>query len=292
MMKMLRWIGFALGGVAVLAVVAYVVVYFLSERVLQRTYAISAAHAVSAASLSIPTDAASIAEGQRLATVRGCFSGCHGKQAEGAVMFDDPMIARVVAPNLTAAVRKYSDAQLATIIRDGVRPDGRSLIIMPSEVFTALTNEDLVLILGFLKSLPTIEGPGPSVSQGPLGRLGIATGKFKLAAQLIDETAPPPEASNAGAAYGRYLARTICAECHGTALRGDSNPDFTSPDLRIVAAYSPDAFVQLLRTGVAIGGREVGEMSAVSRNNLSRLRDSEIAALYSYLHSLPEAARK
>jgi hypothetical protein len=76
---------------------------------------------------------------------------------------------------------------------------------------------------------------------------------FKPAAQLIAETVPPPEAAHEQAAYGRYLARTICAECHGTALRGESNAEFSSPDLRIVAAYSSDAFAQLLRAGIAIG---------------------------------------
>ena len=60
---------------------------------------------------------------QRLAIdYRGCFGGCHGKQAEGMVMFNEPMIGRVIAPNLTAADRKYSDAELAVMIRNGVRP--------------------------------------------------------------------------------------------------------------------------------------------------------------------------
>jgi hypothetical protein len=48
------------------------------------------------------------------------------------------MIARVVAPNLTAAVHQYSDAEFAVIIRNGVRPGGRSMVVMPSEVFVGL----------------------------------------------------------------------------------------------------------------------------------------------------------
>ncbi|HXX86252.1 MAG TPA: c-type cytochrome [Casimicrobiaceae bacterium] len=286
MKRLLRWIGIALGSLAGLAIITYAILYVLSERVLRRTYEVPAV-----AALSIPNDPASITEGRRLATVRGCFAGCHGKEAEGAVMIDEPMIGRIVAPNLTAAVRKYRDAELAAIIRNGVRPDGRSMLVMPSEVFVGLTDEDLTRVIAFLKNLPEAAGPGPSVSLGPIGRIGLVAGKFKMVAQLIAESVPPPDATIDEAKYGRYLARTICAACHGTALRGDSNPDFTSPDLRMVAAYSADAFAQLLRTGVAIGGRDVGVMSAVSRKNLSHITDSEIAALYSYLHSLPEAAR-
>ena len=282
--RLLRWIGIALGSLAGLAIVAYAVLYVLSERVLRHTYK------VPAVALSIPSDPASIAEGRRLATVRGCFADCHGKNAEGAVMFDQPLIGRIVAPNLTAAARKFSDAELAGVIRNGVRPDGRSVLVMPSEAFVGLTDADLGRIIAFLKSLPEAAGPDPSISPGPIGRVGLVIGKFKMAAELIAETVPPPEATNEDAKYGRYLARTVCAECHGTALRGTSNPDFTSPDLRVVAAYSPEAFTRLLRTGVAIGGRDVGVMSAQARNNLSHLTDSEIAALYSYLHSMPAAA--
>jgi mono/diheme cytochrome c family protein len=280
MKPLLRWTAITLASLAGLAIVAYAVLDILSERILRRTYDRPAV------ALSIPIDPASIAEGRRLATVRGCFGGCHGQNAEGAVMFDEPMIARIVAPNLTAAVRKFRDAELAVIIRNGLRPDGRSMLVMPSETFVGLTDEDLGRIIAFLKSLPEAAGPGPSISPGPIGRLGLVAGKFRKAAQLIAETVPPPEAANEDAKHGRYLARTICSECHGTALRGDSNPDFTSPDLRMVAAYSPEAFTQLLRIGVAIGGRDVGVMSAQARSNLSQLTDPEIAALYSYLHSL------
>ncbi len=282
MRRLLRWIGIALGSLVGLGLIAYAVAYVLSERVLRRTYEIPRV------SISIPADPASIVEGRRLATVRGCFGACHGKAAEGRVMIDEPMIGRVVAPNLTAAVRKYSDAELAAIIRNGVRPGGRSMVVMPSEAFVGLTDEDLGRIIAFLKSLPEAVGPGPSVSLGPLGRVGLATGKFNVVAQLIADTVPPPDATSEEAAYGRYLARTTCAGCHGTDLRGISDP-FNSPNLRVVAAYSPEAFAQLLRTSVALGGRNVGEMSEVARQNLSQLTDAEIAALYSYLHAMPEA---
>jgi cytochrome c553 len=278
MKRLLRWISIVLGTLVGLGIVAYAVVYFLSERMLRRTYE------VPAVALSIPTDPASIMEGQRLATVHGCFSGCHGKGAEGDVLFDEPMIGRIVAPNLTAAVRQYSDAQIAVAVRRGVRPDGRSLMVMPAEVFAGMTDEDLGRIIAFLKSLPLVTGPGPSVSIGPVGRLGLVSGRFKTEAQLIADAVPPPEATDQEARFGRYLARTTCAECHGTNLRGASNPDFSSPDLRIVAAYSPEAFAELMRTGVALGGRKLGVMGARARNNLSHLTEAEIAALYSYLH--------
>ena len=281
MKQVMRWLGTALGVLVALLIVTYAVVYFLSERTLRRVYQIPTV------AMSIPSDPASIAEGKRLATIHGCAGGCHGRGFEGAVMFDDPMVGRIVAPNLTAAVRNYNDSQLVNIIRHGLRPDGRSMMVMPSEAFAYLSDEDLGRIIAYLKSVPAVEGPGPSVSMGPLGRVGLATGKFQPVAELIASTVPPPEATSDEGKYGRYLARTTCAGCHGTNLHGDSNPEFTSPSLRVAAAYSPQAFTELMRTGAAIGGRTLATMGPWARTHLSLQTDAEIAALHSYLHTMP-----
>ena len=53
----------------------------------------------------------------------------------------------------------------------------------------------------------------------------------------------------------------------------------------VVAAYSPAAFTELLRTGVALGGRTLRVMGPRARENLSYLTDAEITAMYGYLHA-------
>lgn len=281
--QLLRWLGIALAGLATALLLALVVAYGMSERVRQRQWPVPGATVV------VPTDAASIEEGRRLAIVRGCFAGCHGKEAAGVVMFDDPLIARLVAPNLTSAVRKYSGVELAAIIRAGVRPDGRSTLVMPAEVFATLTDADLGRILAFLHSLPLADGPGPGIRLGPLGRVGLAVGQFKMTAQQIAEIVPPPEAQGEAATNGRYLAQTACAQCHRTSLRDFSTPGFTGPSLNVVNGYPEEAFTALLKTGVGIGGRSLGVMGPWARANLSHLTDQEIAALYSYLRSMQSA---
>jgi mono/diheme cytochrome c family protein len=280
MKTLLRWTAIVLGSLVALLIVAYGVLYVMSERILKHDYDVPAVR------IEVPTDPASIAEGKRLATFRGCYGACHGKEAEGGVLFDQPIIGRIVAPNLTASVRQYTDPQLAVIIRTGIRPDGHSVMVMPSEAFAMMTDEDVGKTIAFLKSLKPLDGPGPELSLGPLGRLGVVTGQFRTAAQLIADTVPPPEAKDSQAGFGRYLARTVCSGCHGSSLAGDSNPDFTSPDLRIVGGYSLDQFRELLRTGVALGGRNLRVMSPTAKESLSQLNDAEIAALYAYLHGL------
>jgi hypothetical protein len=70
--------------------------------------------------------------------------------------------------------------------------------------------------------------------------------------------------------------------CAATPIR-----DFTSLNLQIVAAYSAEVCEKLLRTGVALGGRRPVTMGPWARVCLSHFTDEEIAALYSYLHTMP-----
>lgn len=278
----IRRIGIVGAAFAGLALIGATVVWVRSESVLSRRYA------APAKAVPIPDDAASIAEGQRLAKVYGCLEGCHGKDGAGLVFFDEPIIARLVAPSLSTAVRNYSDAQLVAVIRDGIRPDGRSVFVMPSQAFVHLTDEDVGRIVAFLRTLPPVDGPGASVTLGPIGRLGVAAGKFRTAEQLIQAATAPAAARTALGERGRYLALSICSECHGADLSGDETPDFVAPALGVVAAYSLDEFRHLLRTGEPIGGRELGLMRVRAQRGLSHLTDAEIEALYEYLHGLTQ----
>jgi mono/diheme cytochrome c family protein len=276
MYPVLRW---ALRGLLVIVALALVVsglVYALSERTMRRVYREPLPDPIP------PADAGAIAEGRRLAQLRGCSGGCHGSEIEGSVFMDEPLLAKIVAPNLSAAVRRYSDAELARIIRRGVRPDGRSVVVMPGAMFSTLSATDLGKILAYLHSVPPPPGPDREVRLGPLARLGLALGKYQTAAQLVhraDSQAsayPPP---GDPAATGAYLARTVCTECHGLDLSGGEK----APDLRIAAGYSAEAFTRLLRTGKASGDRELGLMSRVARRRFSHFNDAEIRALRSYL---------
>jgi cytochrome c553 len=77
---------------------------------------------------------------------------------------------------------------------------------------------------------------------------------------------------------GRYLASITCSECHGLDFRGD--PLERGPSLAILVAYQPDQFSELLRTGRAIGGRSIPEMSWMPKVDFA---DQEIADLYVFL---------
>ena len=276
MKRILRWLRIGLLSIVLASVLVGAIVYLLSERLLRRTYTEPAVN------IAVPSDSASVQEGYRLAMVRGCSGGCHGMGIAGGVFIDEPLLARLVAPTLTAAVRRYSNADLVRIIRRGVRPDGSSVIGMPSEMFSMLTDEDLGRILAYLRSVPPVGGSPPERCLGPVARVAFVAGKFRPAAELVRQAAllidTYPEEGDS-TAPGGYLARTSCTECHGLDLRGGDR----APDLRVAAGYSFEAFRELMRQGKALGNRELPLMSQVARGRFRHFTDQELRGLYTYL---------
>ena len=284
MKSLFRWV--ALGALAIVCLlfVGYAIVYAVSEYEMRRTYP------VPTTSIVLPTDSAAIAEGGRLSRIHGCLGGCHGRHGEGEVLLDDPLIAKIVGPNLTESVRQYTDSELVLIVRHGMRPDGKSMVVMPSRSFAVLSDEDLGKLLAYLKTLPSLPGNGPLVEVGPLGRIGLIAGQFSSSVDAISKAVPPPPANTAQAERGRYLARTSCTQCHGANLGGEAHPEGFAPDLAVVAAYSPEAFSELMRTGVGQGGRKLlPVMRAWAQDCLSQFTQAEVEAVYSYLHTKPVA---
>ena len=282
MNRLLRWTGITIATLAVVVVIAYAAIYMISERTLGQTWP------VQKVTLTLPTDPAAIDEGRRLATIRGCVNACHGKSGEGTVMLEKPGVGRIVAPSIPAAFRRYDDGQVAALIRHGVRPDGRGVLIMPSEQYGALNDDDLARIVAFVKTLPQQPGPDMQTTIGPLGRVGIALGKFKLVPQIIADTPPPPEASDDEGSRGRYLVRSTCGGCHGPDLKGTTTPAFVAPDLAAATAYSMDAFAKLMKDGTGVGGRQLVWMPVEARKHLSLLNDGEVASMHAYLRALPQ----
>jgi len=280
--RALRWTRNALAALAVLLVTAVATVYALSERIVRRTYD------EPLVAIAIPTDSASIAEGDRLSRIHGC-RGCHQADLSGQYFEDDFLLGRIAAPNLTEAARKYSDDELVRIIRRGVRPDGRSVLAMPSEMFAPLTDQDLGAIIAYLRSVPPVPGISRTMELGPLARLGLVTDKYFPATVLVQRTDsltasgyfPSGEQPNA---QGAYLARTSCTECHGLTLDGDFGPN-----LQVATGYSREQFAHFFATGEALGGRELELMSKVARGRMDHLSDDEETALYAYLVARVEA---
>src|SRR4051812_43960143 len=116
MRKVLRWAGYAVASLVVLVLAAAAAVWLLAGQ------KVSATGIAKPEQLAAPTPA-KLADGPRQLTILRCF-GCHGKGLRGDLFFDEPNVARIYAPNLTAVAAKASDQQLARAIRQGIGTDG------------------------------------------------------------------------------------------------------------------------------------------------------------------------
>jgi len=278
--RRIEWI---LGVALALLVVGFGTVFALSEL---RLRSFSQPPAFSA---SIPDDSASLARGRHLTRTRGCF-GCHGQELEGQVFEEEwPWVRRAVAPNLAKHARDHPPQVIADAIRAGVGHDGRALWSMPSYNFTHLAEEDLAAIIGFLRSAEVVERPLPRPSMGWSARWGLATGRQQHMAQwvaAVPETILGPD-DDAALVRGEQLAMTTCNECHGLDLRGSwDETDLVQPDLAMVAGYPWADFQTLMRTGVPIGGRDLGLMATVARDRFAHFTKQEVEDLYAFLGTL------
>ncbi len=277
MARALRWLGYLVGALLFLLLIAAAWLWFVSSQTLNARVTARTERLVQ------PTPQA-VADIERRARTLGCIS-CHGEGLSGKIFLDDAKVALLHSPNLTEVAARASDQQLARAIRQGIGVDGRALLVMPSEAYQHLTDEETSALIAYIRRLPRAGTVSPRRGIGPLGRLGIAQGSFQTSPALVAEylKRPAPDLGQAHA-FGRHLARTTCAGCHGSDLSGRKvSPEIDAPDLTIAGAYDLPAFRRLLREGVAPGNKPLKEMRRIAREDSRFYTDEEIAALHAYL---------
>lgn len=292
MRSIVKWSVRTLAGALALVLAVAAGVYGYSEVHMSRR------HAVPDHRLSLKTDSATLAEGKRLAKVRGCVD-CHGANLAGSVMVDDPAIGRLAAPNLTLGGlgRELEPRDWERAVRHGVRRDGTSLRVMPAQEFTTMADDDLASIVSYARSVAPVSSVQPASRAGPVILALYAAGQVKLLpGEEIDHTRthaahmqPEPTAT-----YGEYLAAG-CTGCHGPTLSGGKIPG-APPDWKAAANITPAGigqyteadFVRVLREGRRPDGSPVDSMMPY---RLTReMTDVELKAVYAYLKTVPAKA--
>jgi cytochrome c553 len=278
--KFLKWTGFVAAALVAVGLMAFAWLYLASERVLNREYV-----AAEQTALLIPKDAVEVAEGERIAQLAGCLH-CHGGALTGGLVDDIPKLVRLVAPNISTLLPNYSDAQLATVLRQGVKPDGKSVLFMPSEMYRHLNDRDLARLIAYLRTIPaTADGETEKTEVRIIGRVLLAKGDFKPAALAIPTLAPPTRADATDpVAAGRYLTMSFCSECHGQNLEGFA--PINAPALSVAKGYTPEQFTRLMKEGVPSGDRELKLMGPTSRARFANFTPEEIAAVHAFLQTL------
>ena len=282
-----------LGSLVALLVVAWGAVWAASERRLRATWD------APAEALGIPADSVALARGEHLARAVLNCTLCHGEDLGGAVYADMGPVGIVAGRNLTrgrgGVGGERTEGDWVRALRYGVRRDGTSLIAMPSEVFTNLTDADLGAVIAWARQVPPVDRETERSHFRALGRALLATGRLDV---LVASKTPRPESRWAGtpgptADYGRYLADVSgCHGCHGHGLSGGkvAGPPGLPPASNLtpsgpLANWSEADFFRALREGKRPDGSAIDPF--MPWRTFSRMTDDESRALWLYLRGVP-----
>ena len=294
MKRVLKWLGYIVGGLVLLIVIGVGTVYAITSSRFGKSYP------TTVETVPVPTDPASIERGRHLATAVGKCQDCHGADFGGTRMMDEAIFMKLTAPNLTAGKdgigAGYTDADYVRAIRYGVARDGKPLLMMPSEAYTSFSDADLGAIIAYLKSVPPADAKVERVkSVGPIARMIYLTSGFPLvAAELIDRTksraAVPPGVT---VEYGKYLSESGgCTSCHLPTLAGGLKMgDAVTANLTQggpLKSWTEADFFKAIRTGTRPDGTKISE--AMPWKSMATMTDDELRATWMFLRSVPPVA--
>lgn len=209
------------------------------------------------------------------------------------------------APNITmdieTGIGSWSDEEIITAIRDGLRPDG-TLIgpPMPSPFYATMSDYDVQSIVAYLR---TVE-PVSNVVQKSEYTIPLPPNYGPKV-----ESVPEPNKDDL-LAYGRYVTHTLghCTECHtpmvegrfdfsrlntgGRVLVNVFGVDATAVSLNItphptagIGEWSDEELKRAITDGVSRDGRELAKIMAYPY--YKNINEEDMNAMIAYLRSVP-----
>lgn len=292
--KILIWVGAILGALVLIGVIVVLAMMWSTDSRFNRKYT------VQAETVALPTDAAGMEFGKRMVEIH--CKACHGEDLAGGKFFEDPSIGYTDATNLTAGKggigATYTVEDWVRAIRHGVRKDGTSVFIMPSNDFYYLSDADVASIIAYVKTVPPVDREIRARSVTPFAKILYAMGAFGnlLYAEVIDHnTRPPAPPMGMTLEYGDYIININgCRSCHGLNLAGAQPaepgapfaPNLT-PGGELIGWTEAD-FIAAMRTGMTPDGRQLTD--AMPWQGMRNLTDEELKTVWMVLQAQPKLA--
>lgn len=259
--------------------------------------------------------ASAIERGQYLARAADCVA-CHtaqdGRPFSGGRAFVLPfgtLYSTNITPDPDSGIGRYSDADFLNALRRGIGPTGAHLYpAMPYASYTYMTDADALAIKAYLFSLK------PARAQLPRNTLAFP---FNLRQLMLvwsalfnaDKRFEPRVDRDSQWNRGAYLVEALehCGECHtprnllqaldnrrkfaGTVQAGWWAYNITADRASGLGAWSDADIAQYLSRGHADGhGTATGPMGEAVDASLMHLTQADIAAIVTYVRSVPAAA--
>lgn len=248
--------------------------------------------------LDIPEDSVSIAHGERIFKLRGCVD-CHGTNLSGKIIESGILTGTIVAPNLTPSpaspIYDYRPEDLVRVIREGVKPNGKSVIMMPSHKFQVIHKRDIESLIAYIRSVEPVNRRLPSTSLNFPVRLyyfvnrSLALFPANMVKRPVEFEEEEPMSR---IAKGEYLASS-CVGCHGHHLEGGSIPGAPpywpdAPDLTttgVAGEWTFQEFKRSLQEGISADGTHMDE-KYMPWPAFGQLTDEEFEMLWEYMQTL------
>jgi mono/diheme cytochrome c family protein len=272
-----------------------------------------------ASTADLPTSNADIERGRYLAVAGNCAS-CHtapgGEFMAGGLAFETPfgtIYSTNITPDPETGIGDWTGGQFLNSMRYGVRPDGEHLYpVFPYTAFTKVTDEDVVAIFAYLKSVPAVR------QQAPENKLSFPFNMRSLmsvwkAMFFNVGTFAANDSESAEWNRGAYIVEALahCGACHsprnylgaedadramsggvyadkvpnGT-IRPWSAPNLTSAPNGL-GLWPHEEVAAYLKNGINSYVETFGPMNEVIINSTRHLSDADVDAMAVYLKSLP-----
>jgi mono/diheme cytochrome c family protein len=214
-----------------------------------------------------------------------------------------------LTPDLETGIGKWTDSDFLNALHRGIAPDGsRYYPAFPYPSFTLLTNEDELAIKAYLFSLkPVKQANKPNTFAFPFNQRWLMT----IWAGLFNPNNRfrPVDGQSAEWNRGAYLveAASHCGECHtprnlmqaldqrrkfaGGVAEGWNAYNISADKVSGIGDWSNEEVASYLSNGHARGrGVASGPMREAVQLSLSSLTQSDLAAIVTYLRSVPAIA--
>jgi mono/diheme cytochrome c family protein len=293
-MRWLKRIGYAVGTLVGLVVIAVAVVYALSELRFRKTYNVPAEH------IAVSDDSATLARGAHLAASVGCAE-CHGEGLRGNAMIDASPMGRLVALNLTRGEggvgSQLTPELIERAVRHGVAPNGQPLRVMPANDYQYMSDDDIRAVVSYVQRVTPVNNVLAPSRLMLLPRVLLVTNALPLLpAERMRDSAGAPMAVTAGPTkdYGLYLATLAgCRACHGPGLSGgkiEAGDPSWGPAANLTPSgnlgkWSEAEFIQTIRTGKRPDGSAL--RAPMPWKTIANMTDDELHAVWLYLQSMP-----
>jgi mono/diheme cytochrome c family protein len=220
----------------------------------------------------------------------------------GGLSWDEPPF-KVTAPNITpdkeTGIGKYTDEQVKTVLRKGIKPNGVPVaMIMPSGFYEIMTDRDMNAVVAYLKTLKPISNTVPDpVYKIPQGHpIPPGGDKAYTEAMLTDKVKK-----------GFYLVTIAhCMECHtpfgqrgrdfenklgagGAEFPGpwgvSHSRNITSSKTKGIGDWSDDEIKRAITQGVSRDGSKL--KPPMGYPYYAKMAGDDLDAIVAYLRTVP-----